>query len=200
MSVTAIPQRSPTLGEALAPNVAPWARAALLVAAGVALTALAAQISFSVPWTPVPFTAQTAAVLLTGAALGWRLGGLSMLLYLAFGAIGAPIYSDGDAGIARLLGVTGGYLVGFVVAALLVGWLAERGWDRSVPRAAVLMVLGNLVIYAIGVPVLALVAGFGPVEAVQKGALPFLWSDALKIVVAAGLLPLAWRLAGRRAG
>lgn len=170
---------------------------AVLVVAGAALTALAAQVSFVAPWTSVPYTLQTGSVLLVGTALGWRRGALSMALYVAAGAIGLPVYAQGDAGLARLLGVTGGYLVGFVVAAAVVGWLAERGWDRS-PRSTLgLMAVGTLVIYAIGVPVLALVGPLPLPDAVNRGALVFAPWDALKAVAAAGLLPLAWRITDR---
>ena len=197
MSVTSLPARPATLGDTVAARLSPTTRAVVLVAAGVALTALAAQLRFLVPGNPVPFTGQTAAVLLTGAALGSRLGLLSMLLYVALGAIGLPIYSNGDSGIEQLLGVTGGYLIGFVVAAAVVGWLAERGWDRTLSRAVLMMILGNLLIYAIGVPVLALVNQMSAPDALRLGALDFVASDALKIAIAAGLLPLAWSLIGR---
>ena len=198
MSVSTVPARPTTLGEAIVPRLAPAWRAVVLVSAGVALTALAAQVRFTVPGTPVPFTGQTAAVLLTGAALGSRLGGVSLLLYVALGAIGLPIFNGGRSGIEQVLGITGGYLIGFVVAAAAVGWLAERGWDRTLPQAAMLMVLGNLVIYLIGVPVLAASAPMPLTDAVDRGALAFIPGDALKIALAAGLLPLAWRLVGSR--
>ncbi|HET7685510.1 MAG TPA: biotin transporter BioY [Candidatus Limnocylindria bacterium] len=198
MSVTSIPARPATLGEAILPRLSPAARAALLVTAGAALTALAAQVSFKVPGIEVPFTGQTAAVLLTGAALGGRLGPASMLLYIALGAVGLPVYSGGAHGIGQLIGHTGGYLVGFVVATAIVGRLAERGWDRTAGRAALLMVLGNLVIYAIGVPVLAIVRELPLAVAIQHGAVAFFAWDAAKILLAAGLLPLAWLAVGRR--
>ncbi len=198
MSHATVPLRPATIGQAIVPGVAPAVRAILLVGAGVALTALAAQVRFAIPGTPVPVTGQTAAVLLTGAALGARLGGTSMLLYVLLGAIGLPIFANGSGGVAQLFGATGGYLVGFVVAAALVGRLAERGWDRRTPRAALLMAIGNLVIYACGVPVLAVTYGMSPAAAIEAGALPFLLGDALKIALAAGLLPLAWLAIGRR--
>ena len=198
MTATAAPARPATLGQAIVPRLSPAVRAVLLVSAGVALTALAAQVRVAIPGTPVPFTGQTAAVLLTGAALGARLGGASMLLYVLLGAIGLPIFNGGTGGLTSLVGATGGYLVGFILAATLVGWLAEQRWDRTVPRAALLMVLGNLVIYAIGVPVLDLVTPLTFAEALDAGALRFVAGDALKIALAAGLLPLAWRLVGSR--
>ncbi len=186
----AIPASASRAGAAL--------RTAALVVGGAAITALAAQVSFTAPGMVVPFTGQTAAVLLTGAALGWRRGAASMALYLVAGALGAPVFSNGASGLVRVLGSTGGYLAGFIVAAAVVGALAARGWDRTIPRAALLMVLGNLLIYALGVPVLAAVTGQGLGWAVANGALPFIPWDALKIALAAGLLPAAWLLVGRR--
>jgi biotin transport system substrate-specific component len=173
-------------------------RAVVLVAGGAALTAISAQLSFKLPWTEVPYTGQTAAVLLVGTALGWRLGAASMLLYLLVGVAGGPVFSDGAHGIEQVLGYTGGYLVAFVLAAALVGRLAERGWDRSPASTAALMVMGNLLIYAIGVPVLAIVLEMPLPDALWVGALVFVPWDAFKVVVAAGLLPLAWRAIGRR--
>lgn len=185
------------LFEPTTPSVAALRTAALIVG-GALLTAAAAQLSFTLPGMTVPFTLQTAAVLLTGAALGsWR-GAASMLLYLAMGAAGAPVFSAGASGVARIVGPTGGYLVGFVIAAAIVGALAARGWDRSVPRAVGLMVLGNLIIYGVGVPVLAIVLRLPILDAVQAGAIPFIPWDAVKIALAAGLLPAAWLLVGRR--
>lgn len=194
------PPRPATLGEALLPRLdaSPLLRGMVLVVAGAALTAIAAQLRFNVPWTPVPYTGQTGAVLLVGAALGWRLGALSMLLYVAAGLLGLPVFNGGASGIQQLLGITGGYLVGFVVAAAITGWLAERGWDRSATGTVALMVIGTLVIYAIGVPVLAVVAGLAPWAAITNGALVFLPWDAAKLVVAAVALPGAWRLIGTR--
>lgn len=175
-----------------------WLRAGALVIVGAALTAGAAQVSFKVPWTEVPYTLQTAAVLLVGTALGWRAGAASMLLYVLVGVAGAPVFSAGSHGIEQLLGATGGYLFGFILAAAMVGRLAERGWDRSPAGAAGLMAAGNLLIYLAGVPVLALVTEMTAADAVWRGAAVFLPWDAFKVVLAAGLLPLAWRAIGRR--
>lgn len=179
------------------PRLGPTVRDLLLVMAGAALTVVAARVAFTLPWSPVPYTFQTAAVLLVGATLGARRGGAAIGLYVLMGAIGLPVYADGAAGIGQLFGYTGGYLAGFVLAALVVGRLAERGWDRSVPRAAALMLAGTLLIYAVGVPVLAQATGMQLPEALYRGAGVFLPWDVAKVVVAAGALPLAWRLAGR---
>lgn len=174
-------------------------RAAVLVLAGAALTALSAQLVWFAPWNPlVPYTFQTAAVLVVGTVLGWRLGLAAMLLYVAAGAAGLGVFADGSSGLTPdgALRATIGYLGGFVLAGALVGWLAERGWDRSPLSTIGLMVLGNLVIYAVGVPVLIAVTGLDLVTAVQVGALDFAPWDAIKILAAAGLLPLAWRALG----
>jgi biotin transport system substrate-specific component len=196
----ALPRRPVTLADRLVPGGIQRPRAALravaLVIGGAALTAGAAQIAFTAPWSPVPYTGQTAAVLLVGTALGARLGIASMLLYVAAGSVGLPVYAGGAAGIDQLLGATGGYLLGFVLAAALVGRLAEHGWDRSVLRAAALMTAGNLVIYALGVPVLAATFAMPIGEAVSRGALVFLPWDAAKVVAASLALPFAWRAIG----
>jgi biotin transport system substrate-specific component len=169
-------------------------RDVLLVIAAAALTGLCAQISIPLPFTPVPITLQTFAVLLSGAALGpWR-GGAAMLLYLVAGVAGVPWFAQQESGYAL---VTLGYVVGFVVAATVVGALASRGADRTVSGTIVIMVIGNLIIYAIGVPWLMAATGLPLMVALEKGMWPFVIGDALKIALAAGLLPLTWRLTGR---
>jgi biotin transport system substrate-specific component len=178
-------------------EAARWLRATLLVVGGAGLTAISAQIVWFAPWNPhVPYTLQTAAVLLVGTVLGSRLGLASMLLYVAAGAAGLGVFANGSSGLATngSLGPTVGYLGGFILAGGLVGWLAERGWDRSPASTVALMVLGNLVIYAVGVPVLIAVTGLDLATALRVGALDFVPWDLIKIVVAAGLLPLAWRV------
>jgi biotin transport system substrate-specific component len=180
------------------PSATATARNAALVLAGAGLTGAAAQIQLSLPaLSPVPFTLQTLAVLLAGAALGpWR-AAAAMLTYLIAGLAGVPWFAGGTAGYAA---ATAGYLLGFLVAAALVGELARRGGDRRPWRTALTMALGNLCIYAFGVPVLAAATGMGPGTALHKGALVFLLPDAIKIALAAGLLPAAWALAGRVRG
>lgn len=164
-----------------------------LVGGAAALTGLAAQVA--IPLWPVPVTLQTLTVLLAGAALGPLRGAASMGLYLAVGAAGVPWFAQQNSGWGF---VSFGYIIGFVLAAGLVGALARRGADRSVPGTIATMVAGNLVIYAVGVPYLALALGIGLGEAIGLGATPFLVGDALKILLAAGLLPLAWRLTRSR--
>lgn len=198
--------RAATLSDVAVPAIgdgqtARWVRAAILVLGGAALTALSAQIVWFAPWNPlVPYTFQTASVLLVGTVLGSRLGLASMLLYIALGAVGLGVFANGSSGLSTdgRLSATLGYLGGFVVAAALVGWLAERGWDRSPASTIGLMVIGNLVIYAIGVPVLMAVASLNFATAFQVGALDFVPWDLIKIAAAAAILPLAWRAVGSR--
>ncbi len=166
-------------------------RDAVLVAGGAALTGAAAQLIIPVPGSPVPMTGQTFAALLVGAALGWKRGALSMALYLAVGAAGFGWFQDGSSG---LFGASAGYIVGFVFAGALVGALAGRGGDRTPLRMAGTMVVGNLVIYSIGVPWLMASLDVGLSAGLAKGVVPFLIGDALKIAVAAALLPGTWAL------
>ena len=170
--------------------------AALVLGASLVI-ALSAQVAIQLPFSPVPITGQTMAVLLVGALLGSRRGALAVLAYIAQGLAGLPVFAGGAAGLARLFGPTGGYLVGFVAAAFLVGWLAERGWDRRFGTTLAAMTLGNLVIYGVGAVWLAVFVG-GLSRAWSLGVLPFLPGDALKIVLAAVLLPGGWKLLGMR--
>lgn len=176
------------------------ARTVALVVGFALLTAAAAQVTIPLPWTPVPVTGQTFAVLLAGATLGWRAGGASQLLYVALGAVGLPFYADGAGGWQVATGATGGYLVGFVVAAALVGLLAEHGQDRTVLTSVPAMLAGTAVIYLFGVTWLAAVLDVDATTAMTKGLLPFLIGDAIKLVAAGLVLPAAWRVAGRSQG
>lgn len=175
-----------------------WLGMVLAVIAGSIAIGLSAQISVGIPIGPVPITGQTMVVLLIGAAYGSRLGAVTVLAYLAQGAGGLPVFANGGAGTAVLSGPSGGYLLGFAAAALVVGWLAERGWDRRVLTAALAMVIGNAVIYACGVTRLAEFVGWEHVW--SAGVQPFLPGDALKIALASGLLPGAWWLRERLPG
>lgn len=173
--------------EALWPQ-ASLARDIILVLVGSGLIALAAQVA--IPLWPVPVTGQTFGVLLVGALLGRRRGAASLLTYLSQGAVGLPVFAGGTAGIAKLTGPTGGYLVGFVVAAFVVGWLSERGWDRRFVTTVIAMVIGNAVIYSLGLLWLTHFVGQGAVLSV--GFTPFLLGDLLKIALAALVLPWGW--------
>lgn len=168
----------------------------VLIAVGALFVALAAQVY--IPTQPVPFTAQTFGVLAVGGALGFRRGAAALLLYLAIGAVGLPVYSEGRSGLAILQGVTGGYLIGFVVAAALVGRLAELGWDRHIGGAIAMMAIGTAIIYAIGVPWLKVTADLAWATAVAEGMTKFLAWDLAKLALAAGIFPAAWWLIGRR--
>lgn len=169
--------------KSLATNVA-------LVFGGAALTALAAQIQ--VPMWPVPMTMQTFAVLLVAATLGAKRGALSLSLYLAMGAAGLPVFASAKS----LTGVlpTAGYLVGFVAAAAVVGWLASKGFTKNPLKVALSFVLGSAVIYAFGVSGLMLALGLDLQSAIAAGVIPFLVGDAAKAALAAALLPAAWKL------
>ncbi|MEO0060999.1 MAG: hypothetical protein RL343_617 [Actinomycetota bacterium] len=166
-----------------------------LVAAGAALTAVAAQIS--IPASPVPFTFQTLVVLLVGASLGSVRGALSMALYAVLGVVGLPVFAplkDGShaVGMQAVLGATFGFVIGFIAAAYVVGKLAERNWSSHVVKMFVSYAVGSLVIYAFGIPVLAAVATGGNLSIAAGIMTPFLVWDAVKAIAAAALLPLAW--------
>ena len=162
---------------------------AMLVIAGSILLALSAHIK--VPFYPVPVTMQTMIILMIGVTYGSRLGALTILAYLAEGAMGLPVFAGG-AGLAYMAGPTGGYLLGFLVAAFVTGSLAERGWGKTWQTTAAAMVIGNLVIYAFGVTYLATIVGSFD-KALQFGLVPFIYGDILKIVIATAALPMAWK-------
>jgi biotin transport system substrate-specific component len=166
----------------------------LLVLAGAGLVALSAQVVIPLPFTPVPITGQTFAVLLVGASLGAMRGTASLGLYVLAGAVGAPIYADGGHGLAALMSASGGYLIGFVAAAALTGLLAERRWDRRFAPAVAAMLTGSVVIYACGLVWLSLTLGTGLERTLELGLYPFILGDILKLYLAAMLLPAAWRL------
>jgi biotin transport system substrate-specific component len=170
-------------------------RSIALVVGGAVFVGLTAQVYIPLWFTPVPLSLQTFSVLLVGAALGSRRGLASMALYLLVGMAGVPWFAEGQSGWQL---ATIGYVVGFVAAAWLVGLLAERGADRKPLRAAGMMVAGNLVIYVFGVTGLVLMTSMTPAVAVAKGVLPFLLGDAIKIILAAALLPATWKLVGSR--
>ena len=174
------------------------ARDAALVIAAAALTALCAQIQFYLPGNPVPVTGQTFAVLLTTAALGANRGALAMVLYVLLGLVGLPVYADGKHGLDIITGATGGYLVGFMVAGWVVGRLAEIRLDRRVVTALPLFLVGSAIVYAIGVPWLAVSAHQSLGWALSNGFVDFIPGDLVKAALAAGLLPAAWTFASKR--
>jgi biotin transport system substrate-specific component len=171
------------------------ARDVALVIGGAVFVGVAAQLSVSVPGTPVPVTGQTFAVLLTGAALGPGRGLLSMALYVVAGGLGVPWFAEAGSGWG---GASFGYLVGFILAAAIVGRLAAGGGDRTPARTVATMVLGTVLIYALGVPWLMASLDFGLGAGLRLGVRPFLVGDALKVLVAAGILPGVWRLVGQQ--
>ncbi|MCX5524082.1 biotin transporter BioY [Streptomyces bobili] len=165
-----------------------------LVLGGAALTGLAAQIAVPVPGSPVPVTGQTFAALLVGTTLGARRGFLSLAVYALVGMAGVPWFAEGGSGAGA---VSFGYVLGMILASTVVGALARRGADRSVPRMAGTMLVGSAIIYAIGVPYLAYAADISASTAIAAGLTPFLIGDALKAALAMGLLPTAWKLIKR---
>lgn len=164
---------------------------AIIVICGSLLVGLSAQIKGYLPISPVPITGQTFAVLMLGALLGSRRGVLAMVAYLIEGALGLPVFSNG-VGLATLIGPTGGYLVGFIAAAYLVGILAEMGWDRWVFIIVAAMFAGVVVLYAFGVCWLAIMTNLR--TALTVGLYPFIVGDILKVVLAAAVLPAGWKL------
>lgn len=171
------------------------ARNILLAVVGSVFVAAVAQAQ--VPWWPVPVTGQTFGVLVVGMAYGMRLGAMTLMLYIAEGVMGLPVFAGFSAGPAVMAGPTGGYIAGFVLAAGLAGYLAERGWDRSVLLTALAMLLGNIAIYLPGLLWLGTVVGWDK-PVLEWGLTPFLLGDALKLALAAAVLPFAWKVIGKR--
>ncbi len=189
----------PTLASAVWPSekASGMVRNVILAIGGTALLTIAAKIQ--VPFYPVPMTMQTFVVLALGMAYGWRLGGATLILYLAEGAVGLPVFAgtpEKGIGLAYMLGGTGGYLIGFVLAAALCGWLAERGWDRNVAKTALAMFAGNVIIYVPGLLWLGGLFGWDK-PILEWGLTPFILGDLTKLALAAAVLPLAWRWLGR---
>jgi biotin transport system substrate-specific component len=166
---------------------------AIIILCGSFVVALSAQVKFYLPFSPVPVTAQTFAVLVLGIALGSRRGAMTMVAYLAEGAFGLPVFTNAI-GVAALFGPTGGYLVGFVVAAYLVGRLAEMGWDRRIITTIVAMIIGDAVLLAFGFVWLSILTDVK--TALFTGFYPFVIGDVLKVMIAAAVLPAVWKLLG----
>lgn len=181
-------------------SLAPQIKAGAVLLA-TTLTAAAAQFTMPLPFTAVPFVLTPLVVLLSGAALGSRLGALSQILYLAAGAAGLPVFAPSvtlPPGALRLLGPTGGYLLAYPVAAFVTGWLAERGWDRRYLSSAAAMLTGLAIIFAGGVSWLAISFSQTLTAAFASGLVPFVALDVVKAAAAAGILPVVWRLLGKR--
>ncbi|HEU4745842.1 MAG TPA: biotin transporter BioY [Anaerolineales bacterium] len=184
---------APTIYTRTFPRAADWLRDMILIVLGTLCVAMLAQVKIPLPFTPVPLTGQTLAVLLVGATLGSRRGAAAMALYIALGALGLPVFAGGASGLAYLSGATLGYLIGFVIAAYVIGLLAERGLERSVRTSLIPFLIGTLIIYICGVAWLAIVLG-SLSKALAAGLLPFVIGDAIKLVAAALVLPAAWKL------
>ncbi|MFZ5854703.1 MAG: biotin transporter BioY [Chloroflexota bacterium] len=208
------PERGITIGDFLVPirigeRLSSRARHAGLVLAGALLIALTALISFRIGDNPVPFSGQTFGVLLVGGALGFRRGVLASLLYVAIGVIGLPAFAEHKGGVAVIasvqegrlvLGATGGYLLGFLLASGIVGRLAELGWDRRLGGSVAAMLIGNAAIYAAGLPWLMAATGMSPADTIANGLTPFVLWDLVKLALAAGVFPVAWWVVGHRPG
>ena len=192
MSLSLAPSR-PVLADRVLPRS--LVTDAALVIGGAALTAVLAQVE--IPLWPVPITGQTLAVLLVGASLGSVRGVLSMVLYGLVGVLGAPVFSDLSSGPATLLGPTGGYIVGFVLAAGLTGWLAQRRWERGLLRGMLAFVAGSAVVFLVGLPWLKVALDLSWAQTIQSGLVPFIVGGAVKAVVAALVLRGAWALVDR---
>jgi biotin transport system substrate-specific component len=183
---------APTIYTRTFPRAAGWLRDVTLIVLGALFVAVLAQVKIPLLFTPVPLTGQTFAVLIVSATLGSKRGAASMVLYIALGALGLPVFAGGAAGMAYLSGATLGYLVGFVIAAYIMGLLAERGLERSVRTSLVPFLVGTVIIYVCGVAWLTILLG-NLREALAAGLLPFLAGDAIKLVAASLALPAAWK-------
>lgn len=167
-----------------------FATDAVLIAAGAALTSIAAQLA--VPLWPVPITGQTLAVLIVGSSLGALRGSLSMVLYAVLGIIGLPVFSDGSHGFNVIAGPTGGYIIGFIFAAALTGWLAQRAWDHKILGAIASFAAGTVITFAVGLPWLAVSLGLNLEQTLAAGLYPFIIGGIVKALLAAGFIRLAW--------
>lgn len=194
-------ERGLTLADFLVPvrvsdRLSPRVRHVALIGLGAVFIYLTALIYIARE--PVPMTAQTFGVLTVGAALGFRRGGAAVLLYLLIGLVGLPFFAEGRGGVGVILGGTGGYLIGFVIAGAIVGRLAELGWDRRLPGSLGAMLIGSVIIYAIGLPWLMVSGGYTVQQTIAYGLTPFILWDLAKLAVAGALFPLGWWLIERR--
>lgn len=201
MTKTEVPMQTKTYVPVLADFFRPSEKTssflydAILVAGFSILIALSAQLSVLLPFSPVPVTGQTFAVVLTGMLLGSSRGFAAVLAYLAEGALGMPVFAGGTAGPGVLAGPTGGYLLGFLLSAWLCGFLSERGGSRTFLKTVLTATAGSIVMYAAGLPVLAIY--IPPAEVLSAGVYPFIFPDIVKIILSAVIFPSAWKWAGR---
>jgi len=194
LNVATAARRRPVLADLIPGD---QVRDVLVVLGYAGLVGLSAQLSIRLPFTPVPITGQTFAVLLGGLAVGTRRGAAGMLLYLVLGLVGVPWFAGGAHGMSMLTAPSFGYVIGFIFAACVLGQLARRGVDRHPLTVIAALVAGNVVIYLFGATWLAWQLHVGAFQAISLGVTPFLLGDALKAVLAAALLPAAWKLTGR---
>ena len=185
---------APTIYTRTFPGTAGWLRDVILILLGALLVAALAQIEIPLPFTPVPITGQTFGVLLVGAALGSKRGAASLISYLMLGTICLPFFAGGAHGLNILIGATGGYLIGFIIAAYVIGFLAEKGLERNVRTSIIPFLVGTGIIYICGVAWLTVVLG-SFTHALTAGLFPFLIGDTIKLFAAALILPAAWKLA-----
>ena len=198
-------ERGITIGDFLVPirlseRMTVRARHIALILAGTILIALSAQVVIPVPGSPVPITGQTFGVLLSAGALGFRRGIAATVLYVLIGIVGLPAFAHGSHGVEVVTGATGGYLIGFIAAAAVIGRLAELGWDRNLVGAVGAMLIGSVLIYAFGLPWLAYVAHLDATTTLQEGLYPYIPGDVAKLALAAVAFPAAWWVVGRRPG
>jgi biotin transport system substrate-specific component len=169
-----------------------------LILTGTVFLALMAQISFPIPGSPVPFTGQTLGVLLLGTAYGASLGFSTMAFYLLMGILGAPIFASGSHGLEKIVGATGGYLVGMLISTLVLGALAGRKWDQKIKTVIPTMIIGNSIVFAFGLIWLHQYTGQSWAWTFEKGLTPFIFGELLKIAIASTTLPVVWRFVSKR--
>ncbi|HMX17726.1 MAG TPA: biotin transporter BioY [Anaerolineales bacterium] len=184
---------APTLSIRYFPRTATWLRDLLLIVFGSLFVAALAQVEIPLPFTPVPITGQTFGVLIIGAAMGSRRGAMSLALYLAEGIVGLPFFAGGAHGLSVVVGATGGYLIGFIAAAYIIGLLAERGLERNARTSFIPFLVGTTIIYAFGITWLSILLGSFS-KAIALGMVPFLIGDVIKLLAAAVALPAAWKI------
>jgi biotin transport system substrate-specific component len=198
-------ERGLTIGDFLVPNalaerIGIRPRHVALIVLGSLLIALCARLTIPIPGSAIPVTGQTFGVLLVGGALGASRGATSIGLYVLLGVVGLPFFAENKSGLQVIFGASGGYLIGFIFCGAVVGRLAELGWDRRFVGALGAMLIGNILIYVVGVPWLMAVLNLTLAEGIEQGVTPFIVGDILKLLLAGAAFPVAWWLVGRRPG